>query len=528
MSALRVAAILAAAIRHRLDEVLVPRARELHIAWLLPSFWRGPCEARVGERLAAAFDELGPVFVKLGQLLSVRPDLIPEQVAADLATLRDRVSPVGPAQIGEVLAAAYGRPAAEVFAELEPIPVASASIAQVHRARLPSGEQVAVKVVRPGIGHVIERDIALLRRLAAMGERWAGTARRLRASELVELYHEIITHELDMVREGANAAQLRTNFRESDLLDVPRVHWEYTRRDVLVSDFVEGIPLDQMEGLKAANIDLTALAERGVEIFFTQVFVHNFFHADMHPGNIFALAGEAPDVPRYLAVDFGIMGSLGRSDQRYLAENFLAFFNRDYRRVAELHVTSGWVPEGTRVEAFEAAIRAVCEPVFERPLGEIAFGELLVRLFQTAREFDMQIRPELVLLQKTLLHIEGLGRTLYPELDLWRTAKPFFERWMWERSSPESVARALGETLPRWSALFAEHGPALPDRIARALAPKPVPSPPPSRSWGIGAAVVGLSGVALLLLAQAQGFVAGAGLVLVGVSAGLFVGAKRH
>ena len=528
MSALRIVTIVAVAIRYRLDEVLLPRARELRVAWLLPAYWRKPASNRFGERLASALEQLGPVFVKLGQLLSVRPDLIPAPVAADLARLRDRVSPISESAVRAVLASAYGAPVEDVFAEFDVAPVASASIAQVHRARLDSGEQVAVKVVRPAIGVVIDRELSLMRMLAALGERWAGAARRLRAIELVELYREIITAELDMVREGANSAQLRANFDGSDLLEVPRVYWDYTRRDVLVSDYVEGIPLDDVEAVRAAGIDLAALAERGVEIFFTQVFVHNFFHADMHPGNIFALPGSAPDEPAYLAVDFGIMGSVGLRDQRYLAENFLAFFNRDYRRVAELHVASGWVPESTRVEAFEAAIRTVCEPVFERPLREVAFGQLLVRLFQTARQFDMEIRPELVLLQKTLLHIEGLGRTLYPELDLWKSAKPFFERWMWERSNPEVAARALGASLPRWSALVAEYGPALPERLARALSPELPPPRPVPRGSPSGPILLGIGGVALAAFAGTNDTLAGAGLVLAGIGVGLLVRGRKQ
>ena len=481
---MRLFRIVAVGVKFRLDEFLLSRAAELHLSWLLPAYWRGsgsqPPGSR-GERVRLAFEELGPVFVKFGQLLSVRPDLIPADMATELAGLRDAVAPF-PGEVARgLLEAAYACSIDDVFSEFEMVPVASASIAQVHRARLHNGAQVAVKVVRPDIAATIENDVGLLRMCAILAERWAGAARRLRAVELVSHYHEIIVNELDMLREASSASQLGRNFEGSALLRVPKVCWEHCRANILVLEFVQGIPLDRVEHLRRADIDLRELAERGVEIFFAQVFVHNFFHADMHPGNIFVEAGESG--PRYLAVDFGIMGSLSSEDQTYLAENFLAFFNRDYRRVAELHVVSGWVPAGTRLDAFEAAIRSVCEPIFQRPLGEISFALLLVRLFHTAQRFEMQVQPQLLLLQKTLLHIEGLGRQLYPELDLWVTARPLFERWMAQRSGPKALARAVGAAGPRWIALASEFGPRLPDLIARAVrdaergAGRPLPAP---------------------------------------------------
>jgi len=347
-----------------------------------------------------------------------------------------------------------------VFAAFEERPLASASIAQVHAARLRSGQEVVAKVLRPGVSRVIRRDIDLLYTIARLAQRYSKDARRLRPVEVVQEYEKTIFDELDLLREAANCSQLRRNFLGSEMLYVPEVHWDYCRPEVMVIERVYGTPVDEVERLRAQGISMKLLGERGVEIFFTQVFRDNFFHADMHPGNIFV----APD-GRYIGVDFGIMGTLTTEDQRYLAENLLAFFHRDYRRVAELHVESGWVPRTTRIDEFESAIRTVCEPIWEKPLSEISFGHFLLRLFQVARRFDMEVQPQLVLLQKTLLNIEGLGRMLYPQLDLWTTAKPFMERWMRERVGPQAFLRRVRASLPELSELL----PAMPQLAYRAL-----------------------------------------------------------
>ena len=413
-----------------------------------------------GERQRQALEELGPVFVKFGQALSTRPDILPPDVAVELAKLQDRVPPFPGAEARAIVEKALGKPVTEIFAEFDEAPLAAASIAQVHTARLKPqdakdpGLEVVVKVLRPGVEALVERDISLLRALAEFAERWHPAGRRLRPRAVVAEYEKIIFDELDLMREGANCAQLRRNWLGSELIYHPLVFWDYTRPDVLVLERIHGLSIRELDTLRARGASFQVLAERGVEIFFKQVFRDNFFHADMHPGNIFVDLTD-PRKPSYLAVDFGIVGTLGAGDQRYLAENFLAFFNRDYKRVAELHVESGWVPKGTRVEDFESAIRTVCEPIFNKPLKDISFGFFLVRLFQIARRFDYQVQPQLVLLQKTLLTVEGLGRQLYPELDLWKTAKPIMEQWMWDRIGPSgqlarlrSQAPALMESLP--------------------------------------------------------------------------------
>jgi len=439
-------------VRHGLDEVVL--AAHLFrpvrfILYCLPWNWvRGPQPER-GVRIRRALEDLGPIFVKFGQILSTRRDLLPDDIAAELERLQDRVPPFPGAEARAIVERAYGRPLEEVFAEFEETPLASASIAQVHGARLLDGREVVVKVVRPGIRRVIRRDVGLLRSLAELAERYWRESHRFRPREVVSEYERIIFDELDLLREAASASQLKRNFLGSDLLHVPEIHWDYTRHNVMVAERISGIPISEVEALVAHGVDLKVLAERGVDIFFTQVFRHNFFHADMHPGNIF-VAADDPALPSYIAVDFGIMGSLTPEDQRYLAENFLAFFNRDYYRVAELHVLSKWVPSDTRIDEFESAIRSVCEPIFERPLKDISFASLLVRLFQTARRFNMEVQPQLVLLQKTLLNIEGLGRRLYPELDLWSTAKPFLERWMREHLGGQALLRELKRQAPRW------------------------------------------------------------------------------
>ena len=451
-------------VRHGLDEIVL--ATHLFrpvrfLLYLLPWNWMRRERAPRGARLRCALEDLGPIFVKFGQILSTRRDLLPDDIAEEFARLQDRVPCFPGAQAKAIIEKALGKPVGELFDDFEEEPLASASIAQVHAATLKTGERVVVKVVRPGIERIIRRDVDLLLYIAGLAQRYWPQGRRLRPVEVVEEYEQTIFDELDLLRESANAAQLRRNFLDSDLLHVPEVHWEYTRRNVMVMERIHGTPIGDIEALRRQNVDLRKLSHQGVTIFFTQVFSHNFFHADMHPGNIFV----SPE-GQYIAVDFGIVGTLSPSDQRYLAENFLAFFNRDYQRVAELHVESGWVPPDTRVEHFEAAIRTVCEPIFERPLSEISFGHLLLRLFQTARRFNMEVQPQLVLLQKTLLNIEGLGRQLYPQLDLWETAKPFFERWMSEQVGPRALFEGVKGNLPLW----AEKAPELPGLVHKALA----------------------------------------------------------
>ncbi len=435
--------------RHGLDDIVL--ATHLFrpvrfIRYFLPWYWVPRELPPRGMRIRLALEELGPIFVKFGQMLSTRRDLIPDDIAVELTKLQDRVPPFPGAESRAIIESALGQSVDELFAHFEETPHASASIAQVHLARLHDGREVVVKVVRPHILEVIARDIGLLYVVAGLAEHYWSEGRRLRPREVVREYEKTILDELDLLREAANASQLRRNFQGSTLLYVPEVYWPYSRRQVMVMERIRGIPIGDIAALKQHGIDLKQLSERGVEIFFTQVFRHSFFHADMHPGNIFV----SPQ-GQYIAVDFGIMGTLNPVDQRYLAENFLAFFRRDYRRVAELHVLSGWVPEGTRVDEFESAIRTVCEPIFERPLKEISFGQLLLRLFQTARRFNMEVQPQLVLLQKTLLHVEGLGRELYPDLDLWQTAKPFLERWMNEQVGVRALLRGLKDNIPRWA-----------------------------------------------------------------------------
>jgi len=436
-------------VRHELDEFVnalhLFRPYRLALRVFMPwRWWRRPTRPRA-LRLREALEELGPVFVKFGQVLSTRPDLLPDDIAEELSKLQDQVPPFPGEQARAVIEHAYGAKLENYYSTFDLTPIASASVAQVHIARLHDGAEVAVKVLRPGIEPVIERDLELLYILARLALRYWPDARRLRPLEVVDEYSKTIHGELDLMREAANASHLRANFAGSSLLYVPKIFWDHTRREVMVMERIHGIPISNVQALRDAGIDLRRLAHNGVEIFFTQAFRDGFFHADMHPGNIFV----APD-GQYRAVDFGIMGSLSDADKHYLAENFLGFFNRDYRAVADAHLRAGWVPADTRPEEFEAAIRAVCEPIFARPLKDISFGRLLLRLFQTARRFDMEIQPQLVLLQKTLFNIEGLGRRLYPELDLWETAKPFLEKWSREQYGPRALLRTLRRELPRW------------------------------------------------------------------------------
>lgn len=435
-------------VRYRLDLILSSDRLPLPVRLLLAPgrLLPAPKQPR-GERLRLALESLGPIFVKFGQALSTRPDLLPPDVVKELAKLQDQVPPFPSEQSIAIIEQALGQSVDELYGSFESEPLASASVAQVHAATLHDGREVVVKVIRPGIGKVIRQDLELMFALARLVEKYSPDGRRLRPVEVVEDYQHTVLDELDLQREGANTAQLRRNFTHSDRLYVPEVYWDYSNRRVLTMERIDGIPVTDVEALRAQDTDMHALAVRGVEIFFTQVFRDNFFHADMHPGNIF-VSRQHPRQPQYIGIDCAIIGSLSESDQYYLARNLLAIFERDYHLVAELHVECGWVPPHTRVNDLEAAIRSVCEPVFEKPLGEISFGQLLVYLFQTARRFDMEVQPSLVLLQKTLLNIEGLGRTLYPQLDLWSTAKPFLERWVKDRYSPRGLWRRARRHLP--------------------------------------------------------------------------------
>lgn len=418
-----------------------------------------------GARLRQALEHLGPIFIKFGQVLSTRRDLLPPDVADELAKLQDQVPPFPPAQARAMVESALGRPIEAIFSSFEAEPVASASVAQVHFAVLLDGREVAVKVLRPGMLAVIDDDLALLHQLARWVERLSADGKRLRPREVVAEFDTYLHDELDLVREAANAAQLRRNMASLDVILVPEMHWDYCTQTVLVMERMKGLPVSQVDRLREAGVDIKKLARDGVTIFFTQVFRDGFFHADMHPGNI--QVSVAPETfGRYIALDFGIIGTLTEVDKDYLAQNFIAFFRRDYKRVAELHVESGWVPASTRIDALEQAIRAVCEPQFDRPLKEISLGQVLMRLFQTSRRFNVEIQPQLVLLQKTLLNVEGLGRQLDPDLDLWSTAKPFLERWMNEQVGWRALLRELKNEAPRYAQLI----PQLPRLLHQSLA----------------------------------------------------------
>ena len=449
---LRLMTITVVFLRHGLDEYIfaIHLFRPLKFIYHIAP-WNWSRREREGRavRVRHALEDLGPIFIKFGQTLSTRRDLLPPDFATELARLQDDVPSFSSKESVAIIEKALGRPVGEVFAQFDPEPMASASVAQVHAAELKNGREVVVKVLRPGIDKIIRRDIELLYILARMAARYWPEGKRLRPVEVVQEYEKTIFDELDLMREAANASQLKRNFEGSSMLYVPGIEWDYTSKNVMVMERIHGIPVGDFDELRRQGISMQALAERGVEIFFAQVFKHNFFHADMHPGNIF-VNPDNPEAPQYIAVDFGIIGSLSPSDQRYLAENFYAFFRRDYRRVAELHIESGWVPASTPVGDFESAIRTVCEPIFERPLKEISFGHFLLRLFQTARRFNMEVQPQLVLLQKTLLNIEGLGRDLYPDLDLWKTAKPFIERWMHDQVGVKALVRGVQTYLPKF------------------------------------------------------------------------------
>ncbi len=448
--ALRLLTINRVLVRHGLDEVILATHLFRPIRFLLylsPFYWfrrrkLPPFPVRIRQTL----EDLGPIFIKFGQIVSTRRDLLDEDLAEELAKLQDAVPPFPGAEARTIIEQAFGQKIEELFESFDETPLASASIAQVHAARLKNGDDVVVKVLRPGIEKTIRRDLNILYTMARLANRFWEGAQRLKPLELVEDYDRTISDELNLSREAANASQLRRNWDNSPILFVPRIYWDLTKPNVMVIERIYGTPVSDVESLKEQGISLERLGALGVEIFFTQVFRDNFFHADMHPGNIFV----SPE-GQYIAVDFGIMGTLTTDDQRYLAENLLAFFNRDYRRVAQLHVDSGWVPKTTRVDEFEAAIRTVSEPIYDRPLGEISFAHFLVNLFQTARRFDMEVQPQLVLLEKTLVYVEGVGRQLYPELDLWATAKPFLEKWLSEQIGPAAFMNRVRETLPQIS-----------------------------------------------------------------------------
>lgn len=462
---LRLYHIIRVMLSYGLDE-LIPHLRitlPLRI-WRKFLFWmpNRHKDKPLGERLRLALQELGPVWIKFGQMMSTRRDLFPPEIADQLAILQDRVDPFdGKLACEQIELSMEGIPLESWFDDFEIVPLASASIAQVHTARLKTnGQEVVIKVIRPDILSVIKADMRLMNRLAGWLPMLLPDGRRLRPREVVRKYEKTLLDELNLLREAANTIQLRRNFDGSPMLYIPEIYSDYCSENMLVMERIYGIPVSDVEALKANGTNMPLLAERGVQVFFTQVFRDSFFHADMHPGNIF-ISHEHPENPQYIGIDCGIVGSLNKEDKRYLAENFIAFFNRDYRRVAELHVDSGWVPADTNVEEFEFAIRTVCEPIFEKPLAEISFGHVLLNLFNTARRFNMEVQPQLVLLQKTLLYVEGVGRQLYPQLDLWKTAKPFLESWLKDQMGVAVLIRGLKEKAPFW----AEKLPEIPELI---------------------------------------------------------------
>jgi len=450
MRLLRLLKIIFVVLRFGLDEFLLAHRRT---RWILAPlnfllFFRNTSAPRA-ERLRRALEALGPIFVKFGQILSTRRDLMPADIADELAKLQDQVPPFPSIQAVALLERIYKKKLGEVFYSFDETPIASASVAQVHFAVLPDGREVAVKILRPGIEQVIEHDVALLDICAGLMERWWEDGKRLKPRQVVIEFERHLYDELDLMREAACASQLKRNFANSDLLLVPEIYWDWCATEVMVMERMDGISVSRVDALRAAGIDIPKLAANGVEIFYTQVFRDGFFHADMHPGNVQVAADG-----RYIALDFGIMGTLTDTDKHYLAQNFIAFFRRDYKRVAEVHIESGWAPAETRVDELETAIRAVCEPIFDKPLREVSFGRVLLRLFQTSRRFGIEVQPQLVLLQKTLLNIEGLGLQLDPELDLWKTAKPWLERWMSEQVGWRGFFKALRTEAPRYATLL--------------------------------------------------------------------------
>ena len=460
----RLLKIIRIAMHYGLDEFVSPSPAATRIASLFKPFFQSNTTAPRAERLRRALEELGPIFVKFGQALSTRRDLLPEDIADELAKLQDRVPPFDPELAVAQITQSLGAPPEELFAHFERKPIASASVAQVHFATLKDGRAVAVKVLRPGVEQQIKEDIALMHIAAGWLQRLWVDGRRLRPLEVVAEFEKHLHHELDLMREAANGSQLRRNFADSELLVVPEMMWDYCASDVIVMERMHGIPISQRDKLIEAGVDLSQLSQNGVEIFLTQVFRDGFFHADMHPGNIM-VSVDPETFGRYIALDFGIVGTMNEFDKDYLAQNFIAFFRRDYKRVAEAHIESGWAPKETRVEELEGAVRACCESIFDRPLKDISFSQVLLRLFQTSRQFNIEIQPQLVLLQKTLLNIEGLGRQLDPELDLWKTAKPYLEQWMRDRTGLNGLLERLQAEAPRYSQLL----PQLPRLIHQAL-----------------------------------------------------------
>lgn len=497
-------------VKYRLDELIedVPQLRMVRRLQVLTFVGRRvPKDMPRGERIRLALETLGPVFVKLGQMLSTRPDLLPLDIAVELKKLQDKVPPFAGEEAQAIVEESLGQSVVEAFAEFSVEPMASASIAQVHAATLHTGEQVVVKVVRPGIAAVIERDLALMYLMAGLAMR-SPLGRRLRPIEVVKEYDYVIHNELDMMFEAGNAALLKHQFENNPIIYVPTVYWDYTRDRVLVMERIFGMQITEVEAMQAAGVDFKVLAERGVEIFFTQLFKNNFFHADMHPGNIFVDISNPKD-PQYAAIDFGIVGSIDDESLTYLAQNFMAFFERDYRRIAELHVESGWVPAHTNIEQFAGAVRTACEPNINKPIKEISFGQFLMRLFDVGRRFEMGVQPQLVLLQKTLLNIEGLGRQLYEDLNLWDTAKPFMEEWAQDQLSVTNNIDKARALLPRL--------PELAERIAHNLERNPPPADIRTellalraemqrnnqrRMLGMLGSVLGVSGVLVALFAN--------------------------
>ncbi len=465
MRIFRLVKIIFVVLRFGLDEFLLAHAR---VRWIRAPlnvllFLRNTSKPRA-VRLRLALENLGPIFVKFGQVLSTRRDLMPGDLADELAKLQDQVPPFPSAQAVALLETLYRKPLHEVFGSFDELPVASASVAQVHFAELPDGRKVAVKVLRPGITGIIAHDVALLKAAAELIEWLWADGRRLKPRKVIEEFEKHLADELDLTREAANASQLKRNFADSKLLLVPEIYWDYCSTEVMVMERMYGIPVSQVSALRESGVDIPKLAANGVEIFYTQVFRDGFFHADMHPGNVQVAANG-----QYIALDFGIMGTLTDADKHYLAQNFIAFFRRDYKRVAEVHVESGWAPKETRIDELESAIRAVCEPIFDKPLREVSFGRVLLRLFQTSRRFGIEVQPQLVLLQKTLLNVEGLGLQLDPELDLWKTAKPWLERWMSEQVGWRGFLKTLRTEAPHYATLI----PQLPRLLHRRLNENP-------------------------------------------------------
>ena len=513
--------IISTLLRYGVDDLIPKRWQPWYLRMMRRTcFWlrNRHKDKPLGVRLRLALEELGPVFVKVGQMLSTRRDLLPPEIITQLAMLQDNVPPFPGEQAQLIIERALEIESIEqAFVDFVQKPMASASIAQVHTAsiRQQNGEiqDVVVKVIRPDIRQTIHADLELMEYVAALAARYLPDGRRLKPKEVIREYRKTLLDELDLLREAANAIQLRRNFQDSEVLYIPEVYTKYTRHNVMVMERIAGVPVGDVDTLREMGVDLKVLAERGVDIFFTQVFRDSFFHADMHPGNIFVDPSRPMD-PRYLAIDFGIVGTLSREDKRYLAENFIAFFNRDYRKVAELHVDSGWVPAHINIEEFESAIRTVCEPIFEKPLKEISFGGVLLNLFNTARRFEMEVQPQLVLLQKTLLYVEGLGRNLYPDLDLWKTAKPYLEHWMHDQIGWRAMWRSFKANAPYWAEKLPEMPTLLYDTLKQSQSSiklsqvymeeimRQQQEAAESRIWAFGASTLAIAALALGLVLE--------------------------